>query len=154
MEKNFVVKKDGSTLNIELRKELSADNAPLLMEELSKYENQDIKKVIFDATGLVFLSSSGLRVVFYVYQDLGNQPEIIFVNCVKEIREVLNHVGIAQFIKFEEDAEMKKAYRKNNLTNLSKKEIAQLSSERQKSLDRFSANNDVVCYTMKLGQEE
>lgn len=154
MEKNFVVKKDGSTLNIELRKELSADNAPLLMEELSKYENQDIKKVIFDATGLVFLSSSGLRVVFYVYQDLGNQPEIIFVNCVKEIREVLNHVGIAQFIKFEEDAEMKKAYRMNNLTNLSKEEIAQLSSERKKSLDRFSANNDVVCYTMKLGQEE
>jgi len=141
-------------LKIELRNELSADNAPLLMEELSKYESPDIKKVIFDVTGLFFLSSSGLRVVFYVYQDLGNQPEIIFVNCVKEIREVLSHVGIAQFIKFEENDAMKKEFRKNHLTNLSKEEIARLSTERQKSLDQFSANNDVVCYIMKLGQED
>lgn len=154
MEKDFDVKKNGSTLVIELVNELSADNAPLLIEEMSKYANQDIQRVVFNATGLIYISSSGLRTVFYAYQDLGDQPEILFVNCVKEIREVLSHVGIAQFIKFDEDAEMKKAYRKNNLTNLSKEEIAQLSSERQKSLDRFSANNDVVCYTMKLGQEE
>jgi hypothetical protein len=49
---------------------------------------------------------------------------------------------------------MKKEFRKHHLTNLSKEEIARLSTERQKSLDQFSANNDVVCYTMKLGQED
>ena len=76
------------------------------------------------------------------------------MNCVKEIRDVLTSVGIAQFIKFEENDEMKKEFRKRHLTNLSKEEIARLSTERKKSLDQFSANNDVVCYTMKLGQED
>ena len=147
MEKDFDVKKNGSTLVIELVNELSADNAPLLIEEM-------IQRVVFNATGLIYISSSGLRTVFYAYQDLGDEPEIVFVNCVKEIRDVLTSVGIAQFIKFEENDEMKKEFRKHHLTNLSKEEIARLSTERKKSLDQFSANNDVVCYTMKLGQED
>lgn len=154
MEKDFDVKKNGSALVIELVNELSADNAPLLIEEMSKYTNQDIQRVVFNATGLIYISSSGLRTVFYAYQDLGDEPEIVFVNCVKEIRDVLTSVGIAQFIKFEENDEMKKEFRKHHLTNLSKEEIARLSTERKKSLDQFSANNDVVCYTMKLGQED
>ena len=154
MEKDFDVKKNGSALVIELVNELSADNAPLLIEEMSKYANQDIQRVVFNATGLIYISSSGLRTVFYAYQDLGDEPEIVFVNCVKEIRDVLTSVGIAQFIKFEENDEMKKEFRRRHLTNLSKEEIARLSTERKKSLDQFSANNDVVCYTMKLGQED
>ena len=154
MEKDFDVKKNGSALVIELVNELSADNAPLLIEEMSKYANQDIQRVVFNATGLIYISSSGLRTVFYAYQDLGDEPEIVFVNCVKEIRDVLTSVGIAQFIKFEENDEMKKEFRKHHLTSLSKEEIARLSTERKKSLDQFSANNDVVCYTMKLGQED
>jgi anti-anti-sigma regulatory factor len=44
MEKDFDVKKNGSTLVIELVNELSADNAPLLIEEMSKYANQDIQE--------------------------------------------------------------------------------------------------------------
>lgn len=154
MGKNYEIKLEDATLKVALWHHLSADNASLLLDELSKYVGQDIKKVIFDVTGLIFISSSGLRSIFYAYHELGNAPEIIFVNCVSEIREVLDHVGITSFIKFEENADMKKDYRRNHLTNLSKEEIAQISSERQKSLDHFSANNDVVCYTMKLGQED
>ena len=126
MEKDFDVKKNGSALVIELINELSANNAPLLIEEMSKFANQDIQRVVFNATGLIYISSSGLRTVFYAYQDLGDEPEIVFVNCVKEIRDVLTSVGIAQFIKFEENDEMKKEFRKRHLTNLSKENTASL----------------------------
>ena len=94
MENNFEVKKDGSTLNVLLDDELSVANSPALTEELSKYRNQGIEKVVFDVTGLIYISSSGIRCIFYAFQELGQQPEIVFVNCAKEIYEVLDHVGM------------------------------------------------------------
>jgi len=72
MEKNFEVKKDGSTLNVLLDDELSVANSPALTEELSKYRNQGIEKVVFDVTGLIYISSSGIRCIFYAFQELGN----------------------------------------------------------------------------------
>jgi len=154
MEKDLKLRKEGTVLYVLLGSELSVANADRLMEELSKYSGQGITRVVFDATGLIFLSSSGLRTVFFAYKDLGGQPEIVFVNCVQQIYDVLCHVGLGSFIRFEEDAEMKKQYRKNNLSNLSKEEVDRLASEREKALQRFAASNDVVCYSMKMGQDE
>ena len=81
------------------------------------------------------LSSSGLRVVYFAKQRLGNKPEIVFVNCAKEIYNTLKIIGLAPSIKFVK-VEGKKIVRK------------------QEELDSFAANNDVVCYSMKLGQDE
>ena len=80
MEKGFEVTKDGTTLNIVLGSELSAVNASALTGELSKYYNQGIEKVVFDATSLISLTSAGIRCVFYAYQDLGSQVKIVFIN--------------------------------------------------------------------------
>lgn len=154
MENNFEVKKDGSTLNILLDDQLSVGNAPALTEELSKYRNQGIDKVVFDVTGLIYLSSAGLRCIFYAFQELGQEPEIVFENCAKEIYEVLDHVGMTSVIKFEKSLSKKELYRKRKLCNLNMGEIGQLTKERKKGLDDFAANNDVVCYSMKMGQED
>lgn len=56
---------NGKTLIIELGRALNTTNAPALQEELTKYVGQDIEKVYFDASELLTLSSSGLRVVYY-----------------------------------------------------------------------------------------
>lgn len=154
MENEFEVTKDGSTLNVLLDDELSVGNAPALTEELSKYRNQGIDKVVFDVTGLIYLSSAGLRCIFYAFQELGQEPEIVFENCAKEIYEVLDHVGMTSVIKFEESVRKKELYRKRKLCNLNMGEIGQLNKERKKGLDDFAANNDVVCYSMKMGQED
>ncbi len=146
--------KDGSTLNVLLDDELSVGNAPALTEELSKYRNQGIDKVVFDVTGLIYLSSAGLRCIFYAFQELGQEPEIVFENCAKEIYEVLDHVGMTSVIKFEKSLKKKELYRKRKLCNLNMGEIGQLNKERKKGLDDFAANNDVVCYSMKMGQED
>lgn len=142
------------TLNVLLGKDLSIGNSTAMLEELTKYVGQGIQKIVFDATGLTFLSSSGIRCLLFAYQDLSNQPEIIFVNCASEVYEVLDSVGLTAFIRFEQSAEMKELYRKRVLSDLSFGEAEQLYNERKKSLEQFAANNDVVCYSMKLGEED
>ena len=59
----------------------------------------------------------------------------VFVNCAKEIYHTLKLIGLASSIKFM-NIESKKVIRK------------------QDSLDEFTANNDVVCYSMRLGQDD
>jgi len=126
---------NGTTLLIELGRSLNTANAPILQEELSKYVGKAIEKVVFDASELLTLSSSGLRTVYFSKQRLGNKPEIIFVNCAKEIYNTLKMIGLASSIKFIK-VESKKVVRK------------------KEDLEEFVANNDVVCNSMRLGDSE
>ena len=135
MSNDFKVSKNGTALIITLGRSLVTTNAPELQEELASFVGETIEKVVFDASELMTLSSSGLRVVYFAKQRLGNKPEIVFVNCAKEIYNTLKIIGLAPSIKFVK-VEGKKIVRK------------------QEELDSFAANNDVVCYSMKLGQSD
>lgn len=138
MDNEFKVTLNGTALLLELGQSLNTNNAPALQDEVAKYVGKPIEKVVFDASELMTLSSSGLRIVYFAKQRLGNngvKPEIVFVNCAKEIYNTLKMIGLASSIKFVK-VESKKVVR------------------RQESLDSFAANNDVVCYSMKLGQED
>lgn len=135
MENDFTVKKNDTALVIELGKSLGTANAPALTDELSKYRGQVIEKVVFDASQLISLSSSGLRAVIFAKQRLGNKPEIVFVNCAKEIYNTLKIIGLAPSIKFVTVESMRIVRRRD-------------------ALDDFSANNDVVCNSMRLGEVE
>jgi anti-anti-sigma factor len=135
MNQDFNVTLNGTALVVELGNSLNTANAPALTEELSKYRGQTIEKVVFDASQLLTLSSSGLRSVIFAKQRLGNKPEIVFVNCAKQIYDTLKIIGLTPSIKFVK-VENKRLVR------------------RQEDLDEFAANNDVVCYSMKLGQDE
>ena len=134
MNNDFKVTLNGTALLIELGRSLNTTNAPSLQDELAKFMGEAIEKVVFDASELLSLSSSGLRVVYFAKQRLGNKPEIVFVNCAKEIYNTLKMIGLASSIKFLK-VENKKVVRN------------------KESLDEFAANNDVVCYSMKLGQD-
>ena len=136
MNNDFKVTKKGTALVIELGRSLDTANAPALQNELATYVGQeDIEKVVFDASELLTLSSSGLRTVYFSKQRLGNKPEIVFVNCAKEIYNTLKMIGLASAIKF---------------VNVESKRMIRSRED----LDNFAANNDVVCYSMKLGQSE
>ena len=135
MTREFKVSQNGTTLLITLSRNLNTTNAPALQEELAKFVGEDIEKVVFDASELLALSSSGLRVVYFAKQRLGNKPEIVFVNCAKEIYHTLKLIGLASAIKFMK-VENKKVVRN------------------QEALEEYAANNDVVCYSMKMGQDD
>lgn len=98
--KDYEIKKDGSVLTLVLGEELSAVNAPMLLEELTSYKEQGVEKVVFDATRLAYLSSSGVRAIFYCKKYLGSNLELVFVNCCKDVMEVLDLVGIRPHIAF------------------------------------------------------
>ena len=80
---------------------------------------------------------------------MGVRPEIVFVNCAKEIHEVLHHVGLTRFIKFERNIEKNNLHLEEEYSGLSEDEIKQIIEQRKQALDDYTAENDLVCYSMK-----
>ena len=153
MEENeFVIKKEGSILQVYLGFELSMANSTTLREMLSEYRGQDINRIVYDATDLVFLSSSGIRTILFAMQEIGDEPEIVFVNCANEISETFKIAGLANFFSFVDD-ERKIGEAGKNGSDGSEWE-QEYNMIRQEQLDKFAAHNDVVACQMKLGQNE
>ena len=151
-ENDFVIKKEGSILQVYLGFELSMANSTTLREMLSEYRGQDINRIVYDATDLVFLSSSGIRTILYAMQEIGDEPEIVFVNCANEISETFKIAGLANFFSFIDD-ERKAGHMDGNGTDGSEWD-QEYNMIRQEQLDKFAAHNDVVACQMKLGQNE
>ena len=101
MEKDYEVKKEGSVLTIVLGTSLSTQNAPALSEELAQYKDQGVEEVVFDATRLTHLTSSGVRVIIFCKQKLSSKPKIVIVNCNNEILDIFDIVGLRKFLTFE-----------------------------------------------------
>lgn len=101
MENDFNVKREGSVLTVVLGEELTRINAPALMDKVTSYKDKGVEKVIFDATNLTYISSSGVRVVIYCKKYMSDNTEIVFLNCSDKILDVLDIVGIRPFITFE-----------------------------------------------------
>ena len=99
--KDYEVKKEGPVLTITLGEELAVGNAPALMDELASYKEQGVEKVVFDATHMEYLSSSGVRVILYCKKYLSGSSNIVFVNCNEDVHDVLDLVGILPHITFE-----------------------------------------------------
>ena len=153
MEENeFVIKKEGSILQVYLGFELSMANSTTLREMLSEYRGQEINRIVYDATDLVFLSSSGIRTILFAMQEIGDEPEIVFVNCANEISETFKIAGLANFFSFIDD-ERKAGHMDGNGTDGSEWD-QEYNMIRQEQLDKFAAHNDVVACQMKLGQNE
>ena len=107
MEEKFKFNLEGTTLTVILGSELAVGNAPAMEQSLRKYMGQDIRKIVFDATDLAIISSAGIRCIIFARQELGQKPEIVFVNCSKDIYEVFQITGLFRFIEFVEDDRIK-----------------------------------------------
>ena len=100
MEKDFQIRKDGSVLTVVLGEKLSVINSPALQGELIPFKDQKVEKIVFDATKLTYLSSSGVRVILYCKKFLSANLEVVFVNCNNEVYDVLDLVGLCPYITF------------------------------------------------------
>jgi anti-anti-sigma regulatory factor len=150
----MLTERNGSTITVVLSKERPANYFTLLSEELISYKGQGIKKIIFDATELMYLKGEGVSHVVSACKEMGSKPEVVFVNCPKEIQDMLGLVGLDTIIKFETNQALLESVREKKYHNLKEEAIQRLDEHRHKLLEEFAAKNDVVCYTMKLGQEE
>jgi len=109
MEEDFNIKLDGTTLTVILGAKLAIGNAPAMQQLLSSYQGKDIRKVVFDATELEFISSAGIRCIIFAKRELGQKPELVFENCTKEIYEIFEMTGLSRFISFVEDNRLKRS---------------------------------------------
>ena len=150
----MLAERNGSTLTVVFSKERPANYFAILSEELISYKGQGIKKIIFDATELMYLKGEGVSHVVSACKEMGSEPEVVFVNCPKEIQDMLGLVGLGTIIKFETNQALIESVREKKYHNLKEDAIQRLDEHRHKLLEEFAAKNDVVCYTMKLGQEE
>ena len=100
MENQFELALEGTILTIKLGKELATANATALMEEINNYRETGVEKVVFDATRLSYIASSGIRAIIYTKQKVGGNPAIEFVNCARYIRDVFKMVGIEDHVTF------------------------------------------------------
>ena len=143
----MLTERNGSTLTVVLSRERPQNYFILLSEELVSYKGQGIKKIIFDATELMSHVVSACR-------EMGSKPEVVFVNCPQEIQDMLGRVGLGTIIKFETNQEIIDSVREKRFHNLKEEAIQKINERRHKLLEDFAAKNDVVCYTMRLGQDE
>lgn len=150
MEDSFSISLEGTTLTVVLGSELAIANAPALQQALGRYQGSDIRRVLFDATDLVFISSAGIRCIIFARRELGQKPEIIFQNCAKEIFEVFEITGLTRFVSFVTDHRIREREDKARAGDELNQKLAHI---RQKELDDFAASSDAVCYQMKLGEE-
>ena len=150
----MLTERNGSTLTIVLSKKRPENYFVDLSEELISYKGQGIQKIVFDATELMYLKGEGVSHVVSACREMGSKPEIIFVNCPQEIQDMLSRVGLGTIIKFETNQALMESVREKRYHNLKEEAIQKLDERRHKLLEEFAAKNDVVCYTMRLGQDE
>ena len=150
----MLTERNGSTLTVVLSRERPQNYFALLSEELVSYKGQGIKKIIFDATELMYLKGEGVSHVVSACREMGSKPEVVFVNCPQEIQDMLGRVGLGTIIKFETNQEIIDSVREKRFHNLKEEAIQKINERRHKLLEDFAAKNDVVCYTMRLGQDE
>jgi len=100
MENQFDLAQEGKTLTINLGEELATDKAAELMEAINNYRETGVEKVVFDATKLSYIASSGIRAIIYAKQKISGNPAIEFVNCAQNIRDMFEMVGIEDYITF------------------------------------------------------
>lgn len=91
---------DDTTMTIHLDERVDTSNATKLIEMLNRYRGEEITKIIFDATKLQYIASSGIRAVLFTQQLFDDEPEIEFVGATQDVRRVFEMTGMTRFVTF------------------------------------------------------
>jgi anti-sigma B factor antagonist len=97
------VKKNGTETVFELKGSLNENSAPDFKSKLGEL-SPDAKSVVFDMSGLRYISSAGLRVILaFIKQmeEIGGSLKLTHVN--DSVMEVFECTGFADFLTIERD---------------------------------------------------
>ena len=92
--------KNGSELTIMITGRLDTRTAPELESRLGDKLN-DVEKLIFDISGLEYISSAGLRVLLAAYQTMEDRGEMIVRGASMEIIDIFKLTGFADIFNLE-----------------------------------------------------
>ncbi|SEP98902.1 anti-sigma B factor antagonist [Lachnospiraceae bacterium NE2001] len=97
---NIDKKAEGNTLTLGLSGRLDTTTAPELEAEV-KGNIEGVESLIFDFTGLDYISSAGLRVLLSSQKIMNKQGSMVVKNCSAEILEIFEVTGFSDILTVE-----------------------------------------------------
>lgn len=97
---NIIKKQDGTTLTVALEGRLDTVTSPHLEGELRTAVN-GVTELIFDLTGLEYISSAGLRVLLSAQKVMNRQGKMTIRNVKPEIMEIFEVTGFVDILSIE-----------------------------------------------------
>ncbi len=91
---------EGSKLEFVLDGRLDTITAPLLEEEV-KASIDDITDLVFDFSGLAYVSSAGLRVLLSAQKTMNEKGTMVVKNVSDEIQEIFDVTGFSDILTIE-----------------------------------------------------
>ena len=93
-------KQEGSRLEFALEGRLDTIIAPQLEEEV-KASIDDITELVFDFSGLAYVSSAGLRVLLSAQKTMNEKGSMVVKNVSDEIQEIFDVTGFSDILTIE-----------------------------------------------------
>jgi anti-anti-sigma factor len=94
----FNIEENQGIVKINLTGRLDATNAGGLMEELRKFQGQDISEIAYLAGGLEYIASAGLRVIIFSKQKIGMKAKVFLIGAQEPVVEVVKMSGLDNFL--------------------------------------------------------
>ena len=98
---NITKKQEGTTLTLALEGRLDTVTSPQLESELRTAVN-GVTELIFDLTGLEYISSAGLRVLLSAQKVMNKQGKMAIRSVKPEIMEIFDVTGFVDILNIEE----------------------------------------------------
>ena len=97
---NIEKNKNGTDFAIALEGRLDTITAPQLEEEV-KASIDDITELVFDFSGLAYVSSAGLRVLLSAQKTMNEKGSMVVKNVSDEIQEIFDVTGFSDILTIE-----------------------------------------------------
>ena len=91
---------NGKELTVELKGELNVGTSPEL-EQALKGKLEEVDKLIFDLSGLEYISSAGLRVLLFSHQTVSKNGTMIIRNLTDEVKDMFEVTGFSDAMNIE-----------------------------------------------------
>ena len=92
--------KDGNKLYVKLDGRLDTKSSPKLVETL-KDELDGVEELTFDLSDLIYISSSGLRVILSAQKTMNKQGSMKIINVRDIVMEVFESTGFVDILTIE-----------------------------------------------------
>ena len=95
-----LLNKDGGTLVASISGRINTATAPQFEKELIPALD-GVEELILDMTGLLYISSAGLRVILTAQKVMARQGNMVLRNLKPEVYEVFEMTGFVDFLTIE-----------------------------------------------------
>ena len=88
---------NGDSLTLAINERLDTLTSPALQEEIEKSIG-NVKHLILDFKDVLYVSSSGLRVILFAQKEMSKKGDMVITNVSDEIKELFEMTGFSEIL--------------------------------------------------------